>query len=199
MKHLPPEAIVDVAEGCADASAAAHAASCDECRAKADAAGAAIRAARAAEAPEPSPLFWPQQAARIGAALRREPARAPWWHGWVWRVVPAATAVALVLAVGLALRSAPAPEVLAPDAAAVSVAARIAGRDDAGGAETADDPSWLLMSLLSSEVSVDDAADAGVWPVPGVTDRALVHLDEAERSELARILTSELAAGRPQL
>jgi hypothetical protein len=199
MKHLSPDAIVDVAEGCADASAAAHVAACGECRSKADAAAEAIRAARAAEGLEPSPLFWTHLAARIGDAVRREPARVSWWRAWAWRAAPAAAAAVLVLAVGVALRLAPAPEVVLPDAAAVPVAAPVAARDDAPGVEAADDASWLLVSLLSSDVSVDDGAVSGVWPGPGGTEQALVHLDDAERSALAEILRAELAGGRPQL
>jgi hypothetical protein len=199
MKHLSRDAIVDVAEGCADEASAAHTAACDRCRSKADAAAEAIRAARAAEGPEPSPLFWPHLAARIGSAVRREPAPVSWWRAWRWRVAPAAAAAVLVLAVGLAWRVMPAPEIMLPDDAAAPVVAPAAVRDEAAGGEAGDDPSWLLMSLLSSDVSVDDAAASGVWPGPGGTEGALVHLDEAERSELAKILRAELAGGRPQL
>jgi hypothetical protein len=199
MKHLSPEAIVDLAEGCAEASAAAHAAACDECRANADAAAEAIRAARAAEGPEPSPLFWTHLAARIGGAVRREPARVSWWRAWAWRAAPAAAAAVLVLAVGLALRLAPAPAVLAPGPAAVPVAPFAEASGDSSGGEPGDDASWLLMSLLSSDVSMDDAAASGVWPGPGGTEQALVHLDDAERSALAEILRAEMAGGRPQL
>jgi hypothetical protein len=123
MKHLSPDAIVDVAEGCADERSAAHAAACDGCRAKADAAAGAIRAARAAEGPEPSPLFWTHLAARIGDAVRREPAPVSWWRAWRWRVAPAAAAAVLVLAVGLAWRVMPAPEIMLPDDAAAPVVA----------------------------------------------------------------------------
>jgi hypothetical protein len=199
MKHLSPDEIVDVAEGCAGASAAAHAAACDGCRSKAEAAAGAIRAARVAEGPEPSPLFWTHLAARIGEAVRREPARVSFWRAWGWRLAPAAAAAVLVLAVGLALRMAPAPEFRPPEPAAVPVAPSAAPRDDSVGGENGDDPSWLLMSLLSAEVSMDDAAASGVWPGPGGTEQALVHLDDAERSELAKILRAELESSRPQL
>ena len=80
MTHLSTERIVDVAEGCADAASAAHAAGCDACRAKVDALRDAWRLAEADAAPEPSPLFWPHLAARIGEAVRREPAPVPVWR-----------------------------------------------------------------------------------------------------------------------
>jgi len=196
MKHLSPDEIVDVAEGCADASAAAHAAACGGCRSRADAAAGAIRAARAAGGPEPSPLFWPHLAARIGDAVRREPARVSFWRAWGWRLAPAAAAAVLVLAVGLALRVA--PEVGPPEAFSGPAAPSAATRDDGASGEAVDDPSWLLMSLLSAEVSVDEAAASGGWLRPGGPEQALVHLDEAERSELAKILRAELEPGRPQ-
>ena len=185
MKHLSPDEIVDVAEGCADALASAHAGACGECRARADAAAAAIRAARSAEAPEPSPLFWSHLSARIGAAIRREPARASFWRTWGWRLAPAAAAVVLVLAVGIALR--PAPAVEAP-AAGVPIGAPA---EDTAASDAVDDASWLLMSLLSDDVAFDDEAP-GVVPGPGGTEKALVHLDDAERLELAKILRLEL-------
>jgi hypothetical protein len=196
MKHLSPDEIVDVAEGCAGASAAAHAAACDACRSRADEAAGAIRAARAAEGPEPSPLFWPHLAARIGDAVRREPARVSLWRAWAWRLAPAAAAGVLVLAVGLALRVA--PEVGPPEAVSGPAAPSAATRDDGASGDAADDPSWLLMSLLSADVSVDEAAAYGVWLRPGGPEQALVHLDEAERRELAKILRAEIRGGQPQ-
>lgn len=186
MKHLSPDEIVDVAEGCADARASAHAGACVECRARAEAAAAAILAARSDEAREPSPLFWSHLAARIGAAIRREPSRASFWRTWGWRLAPAAAVLAL--AVGIALRPAPVGLTAPPgEAPAVGVPAGAAAEDPAG-----DDPSWLLMSLLSDDVTFDDVEASGVLPGPGGTEKALVHLDDAERLELAKILRLEL-------
>jgi hypothetical protein len=199
MKHLSPEEIVDLAEGCPGASAATHAAACDECRSKSDAAAVAIHAARGAEAPEPSPLFWARLAEDIGKAVRLEPTRATIWRAWWWRLGPAAAAAVLVLAVGLALRLAQAPETSRRDAGASGATLAAVASGDSALSETGDDPSWLLMSLLSAEVSMDDPAASGNLAVPGGTEQALVHLDDAERSELARILRAELAGGRPQL
>jgi hypothetical protein len=93
----------------------------------------------------------------------------------------------------------PAPAVLAPGPAAVPVAPFAEASGDSSGGEPGDDASWLLMSLLSSDVSVDDAAASGVWPGTGGTEQALVHLDEAERSELAKLLRAELRSDRPEL
>ena len=191
MKHLSPDEIVDVAEDSADARASAHAGACAECRERADAAAAAIRAARSAEAPEPSPLFWSHLSARIGAAIRREPARASFWRAWGWRLAPAAAVAVLVLAVGIALRPAPVRDTApADETPAVGVPISAAAEDTAG-SDAVDDPSWLLMSLLSDDVAVDDDAP-GVVPGPGGAEKALVHLDDAERLELAKILRLEL-------
>lgn len=193
MRHLSPDQIVDVAEGSADEASAAHAAGCAACRAKADAASAAILAARTDDQPEPSPLLWAHMAARIGEAVRREPAPARPWRTWTWRLVPAAAVAVLVLAAGLALRVPHVPDAVALRPPTVDLQPADEGVDDAG-----DDPSWLLMSLLSAEVSADDAAASGVLPEPGQTDRALVHLDAGERTELVRILKLELESGRPR-
>jgi hypothetical protein len=61
------------------------------------------------------------------------------------------------------------------------------------GADSAEDPSWILVSELSSEVSVEEAEAHGGLP-PGGTEKALLQLDSAERLELARILREELGA-----
>ena len=63
----------------------------------------------------------------------------------------------------------------------------------------ADDPSWLLVSDLSAEVTEEEADASGVLPTPGSIDGALLQLSDAEREELARILRNEMAAPKPAL
>jgi hypothetical protein len=58
--------------------------------------------------------------------------------------------------------------------------------------ETAEDPSWLLVSALSADVSVEETEASGALPPPGGADKALLQLDVAERMELARILRAEI-------
>ena len=195
MTHLTPAQIVDVAEGCADGATAAHAAACGACRSKADAVAEAIRIAGADPQPEPSPLFWPHLAARVGSAVRRERAPAPAWRWWGARLVPFAAAALLVAAVGVRMQMrtgvpggrTSAPEGAARVAADSSEDARLPG-------DAAEDPSWMLVSDLSADVSVEEAEASGVLPAPGGAEKALLQLDAAERVELARILREEIGA-----
>jgi len=197
MTHLSPAQIVDVAEGCADGASAAHAAECGACRSKADAVAEAIRIAGADPQPEPSPLFWPHLAARVGSAVRRERAPASAWRRWGARLVPLGAAALLVAAIGVGMQmrsggpggGAPAPGGAARVAADSSEDARLPG-------DAADDPSWMLVSDLSAEVSVEEAEASGVLPAPGGAEKALLQLDAAERVELARILREEIGARR---
>jgi len=183
MKHLSPDEIVDVAEGCADASAAAHAAACGGCRSRADAAAGAIRGrARGRGTGAVAAVL----AAPGGTHRRRGSPRAG--AGVVlarlgWRLAPAAAAAVLVLAVGLALRVA--PEVGPPEAFS-GLRHHPLRRATTGRAASRGRPSWLLMSLLSAEVSVDEAAASGGWLRPGGPEQALVHLDEASAANSRR-------------
>jgi hypothetical protein len=63
--------------------------------------------------------------------------------------------------------------------------------------DTADDPSWLLVSALSADVSVEETEASGALPPPGGADKALLQLDDAERMELARILRAEIRTRGP--
>ena len=103
MTHLTPAQAVDVAAGAAAPALIAHAASCEPCRAKVESLLEAVRLAAEDPPPDPS-LFWPHLAARIGEAVRREQAPAPSWRPWLWRLVPAGSFAALVLAVGVGFR-----------------------------------------------------------------------------------------------
>jgi hypothetical protein len=198
MTHLSPAQAVDVAAGSAAPALIAHAASCEPCRAKVESLLEAVRLAAEDPPPEPSPLFWPHLAARIGEAVRREPATAPSWRPLLWRLVPVGSVAALLLAVGVGVRlwngtPGTLPGVL--DAPAPAPVEAPAGPAAAG--DMSDDPSWWLVSDLSSQVSVEDAEESGALPLPGRVEQALVQLDEVERMELARLLRAEMAALAP--
>jgi hypothetical protein len=64
-------------------------------------------------------------------------------------------------------------------------------------AGAADDPCWLLVSDLSADLSIEEAETSGALPVAGGVERALLHLDDAERRELARILREEMTPRGP--
>lgn len=194
MKHLSPEQLLDVAEGHGAAAAAAHLAACDVCRAEVESIAETLRLARRDLAPEPSPLFWPGLASRIGHAVRREDRGAAARKAWAWRLAPAGALAVIVAAVGISVlvRSATSdsrPAVSSSLPAAPPQAAAETPAD--AGAE--DDPSWLLVSDLSADVTEEDADEFGAFPPAGAVERALWHLDEAERIELTRILQEEMA------
>jgi hypothetical protein len=192
MTHLSPEQLVDLVEGAAPADQVAHAASCERCRTQADALREVLRQAVSDAVPEPSPLFWEHMAARVGAAVRREPAPRAAWTIWTWRWAPMTAAAVLVLAVGLGTsiwKGLPrgVPVTAAPPASTVPAPA---ATDDA--LPSQDDPSWNLIAVLSADVVLDDATSAELPEMPGLADRALQQLTEPERAELARILREEL-------
>ena len=198
MTHLSPAQAVDVAAGSAAPALIAHAASCEPCRARIESLLEAARLAAEDPAPDPSPLFWPHLAARIGEAVRREPQPAPSWRPWFSWLVPAGALAALVLAAGVGIRvwsGTPGrlPGIL--DAPAPAPAEVSAG--PAAGGDASDDSSWLLVIDLSSQVSIDDAEAGGTLSLAGGVEQALVQLDEVERVELARLLRAELAARTP--
>jgi hypothetical protein len=198
MTHLSPAQAVDVAAGSAAPALIEHAASCEPCRAKVESLLEAERLATEDPPPDPSPLFWPHLAARIGEAVRREQAPAPPWRPWLWRLIPAGSLAALVLAVGVGFRlwsgtPGTLPGIL--DAPAPAPVEAPAGPVAAG--DAFDDPSWLLVSDLSSQMSIDDAEESGALPLPGSVEQALVQLDEIERVELGRLLRAEMAALAP--
>jgi hypothetical protein len=171
MTHLSPDQIVDVAEGCADGAVKAHAAECASCRAKAESLVDAVRLAESDPPAEPSPLFWPHLAARIGEAVRREPVRVPFWRSWDRRLAPIGALAVLLIAVGIGLRMRPAAPLGVADAPEASAGeAAQAVLESPPEVEAADDPSWLLVSELSAQVSVEDAEAAGALPQPGGAD-----------------------------
>jgi hypothetical protein len=193
MTHLSPGQLVDLVEGAAPANQVAHAAVCEVCRTQADALREVLRQAASDAVPEPSPLFWEHMVARVGTAVRREPAPGAAWTNWTWRWAPMTAVAVLVLAVGLGTsmwKNLPrgVPVTAGPSA---SAAPAPAATDEA--LLSQDDPSWNLIAVLSADVVFDDAASADLPDVPGLADRALQQLTEPERAELARILREELA------
>jgi hypothetical protein len=85
---------------------------------------------------------------------------------------------------------APAQEAAAGDSAQAFL-------ESAPDVEAADDPSWLLVSDLSAQVSVEEAEAAGALPQPGGAEKAMLQLDEAERIELARLLREAIGTRAP--
>lgn len=193
MRHLRPEDVVDVLDGCARDLLVRHAESCDACRAVVDDARRAAVLAATDAIPEPSPQFWTQLSARVDDAVRRAPAPESerWWSGlsWSWEVVPVGSVVVLLALVGLTewqnRRQLQSP---AAGAAAVS----LGGQSEPWPALPVDDEPWTLVSQVMADVAADEMSAAELPATVGSADRALESLSEAERIELARLLKAEL-------
>jgi hypothetical protein len=198
MTHLSPDELVDLAEGRTDAAQATHAASCGRCRAQIESLREALHLAESDHAPEPSPLFWPHLASRIGEAVRRERRPGAFAWTWVWRLVPIGALAVLVTAVGIGISTRPGTTGGRPvPAPVVREAAPQQAAEPAAGGELADDPSWILVSDLSADISVEDTEASGALTRPGGVDPALWQLSDAERGELTRILREELTRREP--
>lgn len=190
-RHLTGEEIVDRLEERLAADRAAHLDACAACRAAVADAGAVLESIGSDPVPEPSPLFWTHSAARVRAAIAAEPVPSRrWWPRLAWAGGGlTAAAVAVLLVAG---RPDPAPPPVRVAAAHATAAAVPAATDEAQ-----DDESWTLVAALGGELDVDTASRSGLLPSGGLADRALLVLDEAERSELAALLESELR--RPEI
>jgi hypothetical protein len=194
MPHLSPEQLVDLVEEAASAEQVAHAASCETCRTRADALRDVLRQAASDTVPEPSPLFWGHLAARVGAAVRQEPAPRAAWTFWAWGWAPMTAAAVLLLAVGLGTgvwTGMPRERPISAGPSAPSLAGTVLAETDED-LPPQDDASWNLMRELSSDVVFDDENSAELPAVPGLVDRALRQMTEPERAELAKILREEL-------
>ena len=55
------------------------------------------------------------------------------------------------------------------------------------------DEDWNLVVSMAEDVTVDDADEPGLAVRPGASDRALTDLSSEQRTELARLLTAEMA------
>ena len=97
---LRPEEFIDALDGCAASDAAAHVATCRPCYATLAEMRATLGAAESADVPEPSPLFWSEVNARVGAAIGDEPhadLQAGWWAWLRWDIVVPLAGVAMVV------------------------------------------------------------------------------------------------------
>jgi len=206
MTHLRDSEFVDFAEGTLAAPRAAHLDACAECRAQAEAVSAALREVTAVEMPEPSPLFWEHFSARVRDQVAHEvPDQAPSWAMMGVRVLsPLVAALALVIAVfsatllprwmsstrsGAGLvpshASADAGAVVTPPVTGVDV-------DPTAAVDPQNAGVWDTLTSAASDMGADDAHAAGMGVRPGAVDHAVTHMNQAELTELGRLLKDEL-------
>jgi hypothetical protein len=186
--HLSPEELIDLAEGARPASSAPHLATCETCRLQlADL--RAVMATLDVDVPEPSPLFWDHLSARVRERVAVEATRKPGRFGfgpWSWRIAAAMSAAAVVVAVSVTLT-------LAPSTRRVVATVADAPAGDAGFTATGDDPSFSLLGDLAGNLDWDAAAQAGISMDVGSADTAVAELNDAERSELQRLLRAAMS------
>lgn len=173
---LRPEEFIDALDGRAALDGAAHVATCPQCRATLAEMRAALAAAESADVPEPSPLFWSQVNARVGAAITdetRAETPAGWWAWLRWDVVVPLAGVALVV---VALASAVSRAPATPSAPPAADASTAVGDTPLAAAADADDGGALeLMVDLAATMPGDewDALGISVLPDLGVAAQSL--------------------------
>ncbi|MGH9330381.1 MAG: hypothetical protein ACRD09_08065 [Vicinamibacterales bacterium] len=187
--HLTEAELVEHVEGALRAERAAHLASCQRCRRKADGLAAALDDARAVEALDPSPLFWEHFSARVRDAMDAPPESRlkALWGGFRWPGVALAGAmiVALLVIAGVWQRGVHAP--VDPGMTAPNLAAELS-IDPALEA----DPEWTFVATMADGIDWDAADAAGLGVRPGAAERAALQLSREEQTELARLLREEL-------
>ena len=189
MRHLPPDLLIDIAEGTRPESSASHLAECGECRRQLAELREMMAVAVSAEMPEPSPLFWDHLSARVRTAVAEDVERpAPWARVLNARVLAGSLGLigaAAVLAMAVSMRTGNVPATTVtltppPVAAPADVAT--------------DDPSLTLLTDLADGLDWDAAVDDGLTVPVGAADVVVADLSDAERVELRRLLREAMSA-----
>ena len=134
------------------------------------------------DVPEPSPLFWDHQAARIAEAVAAEPARP---RSWLPRLAWGGAVAAAVVA-GLVVFV---PHRVPSGAAAPSAMPAVA--PPAASADVESDHAWTLLTTVGGDLDEESAVDA-LHPAPDTVDEAVGELDPDERAVLAALLRDGL-------
>jgi hypothetical protein len=202
--HLTPERLVDLAEGAAVESSAAHLASCDSCRR----ALAGLRATMAdvgggvapgdSDVPEPSPLFWDHLSDRVRDRVAEQGAPGGWsWIESWWRprfVLPIVAGVAGAIALAVVVSRRPvAPNPIPAVPLRIDESAQLPSLPPLEPLGAPDDPSLSLIADYGTALGWDDMRqEMGVVGHVGATDEAVTTLSAEERQELRRLLEEEM-------
>jgi hypothetical protein len=205
MTHLRETEFVDFTEGTLAPERRAHLEVCDGCRTQAAELAAVLREAAAVEAPDPSPLFWEHFSARVRDEVGHQTIeRGPSWSTVAIRVLmPLAAAVAVVIGIASAallprwLQGSPAGPPPAPPQASAAVMLPVpppvTGADlDTTNIDAKNAAVWNMLTDAAADMSIDDAHAAGMGMRPGAVDHAVQHMNQAELTELGRLLKTEL-------
>ena len=197
MSHLSSSELVDLAEGTLDPDRAAHASGCDACRAESAVVHDALRMIVASgHVPEPSPLFWDQLSTRVRDGIAAPP-RSTFDFSFGLRsfrpVVAVLTIAIAIFSVALLTRDAR-RAVPSGDVATAAPGARAAepGLDADLTPEVTHAEEWAVLTAAAADLELDDARAAGMAVQYAAIDRAVQRLNEAELTELGRLLQSEL-------
>jgi hypothetical protein len=198
MTHLDESQFVDLIDGVLPPSRAEHVDECDACRARLAALRATLDAARGDEGHEPSPLFWDHFAARVSAAVRHEePLPAPpGWTAWLrspataWATCASIAVLLMVGALWRATLQAPVFPSVALAPAATPAAAPLADDVEA-------DRAWAVVRTAAGDLAWDDVTAAGITAHPGAAEGVALELTADERTELARLIATEMNDSGP--
>jgi hypothetical protein len=193
MRHLDDTQIVDAVDGRLDAAAAAHAQTCEHCRARLAEMQGMLGLLAAVDVPEPSPLFWDHFPSRVSRAIDATAAPQRWFTparlGW-----GSAAVLIVVLLLVVPSRLMPPAGQDQPVEGAVDSTSTISNPLEPWPTEDdldADD-AWALMRIVAEEIDYEDARQIGVAPRAGSIERAAMELSDSERAELARLIEREL-------
>jgi hypothetical protein len=95
-RHVPDEALADLAEGGGTQADRTHAAGCAACAARVEEMRAGLALVRRADVPDPPPPYWEAMRRSVGRRIAEERHRAPRW-AWLVPAVSVAAVVAVVV------------------------------------------------------------------------------------------------------
>jgi hypothetical protein len=194
MRHLSRDQILAAVEGRGEQPP--HLDNCRACRTRVEELRQVLALAASTatdDVPEPSPLFWNHLSGRVREAVAAEPApqpARPYFN--IGRAASLAAALAIiVIGVTVTMRTAqpanpivPVPAGL-PDVANAGAKLPLSPLFD-------DDPAWVVMGDLASQLNWEDATEAGLTTGPDAAERAIAQMSEDEQREVVELLQSEL-------
>jgi hypothetical protein len=208
MMHLRESEFIDFADGRLPPSRATHLETCAACRREAEELRDVLRAASDVDMPEPSPLFWDHFSARVSDVVSGEAPGAgeSWAAGAAGLLMPIAVVAALVIAVVSATllprfaRTSSTDGTLAsshtPDGSVAPAGGRSGVERDAtvreAPVEAQDAEVWAVLTSAASDMGLEEAHAAGMRAHPAAIDHAVQRLNQAELTELGRLLRTEM-------